>query len=47
MNDHFDGRNNVITVAESDFDPTQALLTDETAEKKHTSSFDASSTGGM
>lgn len=46
INDHFDGRNNVITVSDSDFDFTKALMTDETAEKKqHTASFD-SSTGG-
>lgn len=45
VSDTFDGRNNVITVSETDFDPTEALLTDETSISNPNTSFD-SSVGG-
>lgn len=37
--DTFNGRNNIITVNESDFDFTEALMKDETAEKVQSGSF--------
>ena len=41
VNDNFNGRNNLITVNESDFDVTEALIKDETAEREHSSSVNS------